>query len=52
MVDIGRHMRLDAVAEGVEPDIQRDMLLEIGCKAFQGFLFSHTYGIRFSPVAD
>ncbi|MBI5041847.1 MAG: bifunctional diguanylate cyclase/phosphodiesterase, partial [Gammaproteobacteria bacterium] len=38
MLAIGRHMRLEIVAEGVETDVQRDILLELGCAGFQGFL--------------
>ena len=33
-------MRLDVVAEGVETEVQRDILLQLGCVNFQGYLFS------------
>jgi diguanylate cyclase (GGDEF)-like protein/PAS domain S-box-containing protein len=39
MIAIGRHMRLDIVAEGVETEVQRDILLKLGCGGYQGFLF-------------
>jgi len=37
---IGRHMKLAVIAEGVETEIQRDILLQLGCVNFQGYLFS------------
>ena len=40
IIDIGRNMALDLVAEGVETEIQRDILIHLGCRAFQGRLFS------------
>ncbi len=39
MIAIGRHMKLPVVAEGVETEIQRDILIKLGCECFQGFLF-------------
>jgi predicted signal transduction protein with EAL and GGDEF domain len=39
MISIGNHMRLDVIAEGVEFRTQRDILAEMGCGRFQGFLF-------------
>lgn len=33
-------LRLSAVAEGVETERQRERLLQMGCKRFQGYLFS------------
>jgi diguanylate cyclase (GGDEF)-like protein/PAS domain S-box-containing protein len=39
MVAISRYMQLEIVAEGVETEIQRDILLKLGCGIFQGFLF-------------
>ncbi len=40
MVSIGRHMGLQVIAEGVETEIQRKRLLDVGCSVFQGHLFS------------
>ena len=40
IVAIGRHMRLDVIAEGVETTMQHDILLKLGCENFQGYLFS------------
>ncbi|MGQ0593103.1 MAG: EAL domain-containing protein [Gammaproteobacteria bacterium] len=40
MVDIGREMRLEVIAEGVETEGQLALLRAFGCRVFQGFLFS------------
>ena len=32
---------LEVIAEGIETEAQRDLLLELGCTRGQGFLFSH-----------
>lgn len=40
IIAIGRFMKLDVIAEGVESAIQRDTLLQYGCENFQGYLFS------------
>jgi diguanylate cyclase (GGDEF)-like protein/PAS domain S-box-containing protein len=40
MIAIGRHMRLDVIAEGVETRMQHDILRKLGCEQFQGFLFA------------
>ena len=39
IVDLAHALRLEVVAEGVETTGQRDILLELGCDQFQGFLF-------------
>ena len=31
---------IDVIAEGVETEDQRQILLELGCEAMQGFLFA------------
>jgi len=40
IVALGKSLRLDIVAEGVETSAQRDYLRELGCDCLQGFLLS------------
>jgi predicted signal transduction protein with EAL and GGDEF domain len=40
IISLARSMRLKVVAEGVETEAQREFLLQQGCDAYQGFLFS------------
>jgi diguanylate cyclase (GGDEF)-like protein/PAS domain S-box-containing protein len=40
LIDIGRGLSLDVVAEGVETESQRDHLLRMGCSNAQGYLYS------------
>ncbi len=40
IISLARSMRLKVVAEGVEIEAQREFLLQQGCNAYQGFLFS------------
>ena len=40
ILGLSDNLRLDCVAEGVEQPYQRDRLAELGCTAFQGWLFS------------
>jgi EAL domain-containing protein (putative c-di-GMP-specific phosphodiesterase class I) len=40
MVQLGRMLGLDVVAEGVEYDRQRDELRALGCPRAQGYLFA------------
>ncbi len=37
---LGKSMRIEVIAEGLENDIQRDFLLKEGCKKAQGYLYS------------
>lgn len=39
IVSMGESMHLDVIAEGVEQLEQRDVLLQLGCRHFQGYLF-------------
>lgn len=39
-LSIGKHLKLDVIAEGVEEQSQLEELKKIGFKKFQGFLFS------------
>lgn len=40
IIGLARSLRLSVVAEGVETGAQREFLMQQGCHAFQGFLFS------------
>ena len=40
IVSMARTLNLDVVAEGVETAATHDFLLEVGCRRFQGFLYS------------
>ena len=40
IVALGHHLELAVVAEGVETEDQRRLLLEQGCDLAQGYLFS------------
>jgi EAL domain-containing protein (putative c-di-GMP-specific phosphodiesterase class I) len=41
IIGLSRSLGLETLAEGVETRAQLDILLELGCKTFQGYLFSH-----------
>jgi diguanylate cyclase (GGDEF)-like protein/PAS domain S-box-containing protein len=41
IIGLSESLRITCVAEGVEQPYQRDRLYELGCQAFQGWLFSH-----------
>ena len=40
IVEMGRKLGLNVIASGVEAEIQRNLLVGLGCHAIQGFLFS------------
>lgn len=40
IITLGHTMGMSVIAEGVETAEQHEMLAELGCKAFQGYLFS------------
>ena len=40
ILDLGRHMKLQVIAEGVETDAQFNYLSQFGCTLIQGFLLS------------
>ena len=40
ILSLSQSLRITCVAEGVEQPYQRDRLFELGCEAFQGWLFS------------
>jgi EAL domain-containing protein (putative c-di-GMP-specific phosphodiesterase class I) len=47
IVALAQTLRLAVIAEGVETQAQRDFLALIGCRSYQGFLFS-----RPLPLSD
>ena len=47
VISLTKAMGLSVIAEGVETEQQRDFLAALGCRAFQGFLFSPPL-----PLAD
>jgi EAL domain-containing protein (putative c-di-GMP-specific phosphodiesterase class I) len=47
IVDLGRHLGLDVVAEGVEDQVTWDLLVGMGCDLVQGYHLG-----RPMPVAD
>jgi diguanylate cyclase (GGDEF)-like protein/PAS domain S-box-containing protein len=40
IITLGRSLRLDVIAEGVETEIQQKILFELGCTHAQGYLYS------------
>jgi diguanylate cyclase (GGDEF)-like protein/PAS domain S-box-containing protein len=40
VVRVGQSLHLTVVAEGVETDVQRNLLAELGCDVVQGFLYA------------
>lgn len=40
VIDMGRSLGMEVIAEGVETPEQRDFLARHGCRAYQGFLFA------------
>ena len=41
IIAMGEHMNLDVIAEGVETEKEHNILINLGCKVFQGCHFSH-----------
>ena len=41
LLDLGRTLQLETVAEGIESDAQLDQLRDQHCELGQGYLFSH-----------
>jgi diguanylate cyclase (GGDEF)-like protein/PAS domain S-box-containing protein len=46
IVDMGRSLNLPVLAEGVESSAQRDALLQLGCRRFQGYLYGRPLPIE------
>ena len=40
IISMARSLKLDVIAEGVETADQRDLLAELGCRDYQGYLYS------------
>jgi diguanylate cyclase (GGDEF)-like protein/PAS domain S-box-containing protein len=46
IISLSRAMGLPVIAEGVETEEQREVLLRLGCHAFQGYLFGHPLPLK------
>ncbi|SPE23577.1 putative Diguanylate cyclase [Burkholderiales bacterium] len=46
VIQMGQSLRLDVLAEGVETEQQRDLLGQLGCTKFQGYLFGRPVPIE------
>jgi EAL domain-containing protein (putative c-di-GMP-specific phosphodiesterase class I) len=40
IIAMARSLKLDVIAEGVETQAQRDVLAQLGCQRYQGYLYS------------
>jgi diguanylate cyclase (GGDEF)-like protein/PAS domain S-box-containing protein len=40
IIAMARGLKLDVIAEGVETEAQRDLLAQLGCQRYQGYLYS------------
>jgi EAL domain-containing protein (putative c-di-GMP-specific phosphodiesterase class I) len=46
VIEMARALGLEVVAEGVENEAQRDLLVRLGCDKLQGYLFAKPMGAR------
>jgi EAL domain-containing protein (putative c-di-GMP-specific phosphodiesterase class I) len=46
IISLGKAMGLSVIAEGIETEAQREFLANLGCHAFQGYLFSRPVPLR------
>jgi len=51
IVTMGESLHLEVIAEGVERPTQRDALLGLGCKMFQGYLFGKPAPLPVPPLS-
>lgn len=51
-IALSKSLSLEAVAEGVETEAQRDWLVAHGCHAFQGYLFGRPVPVESLPFTD
>jgi len=49
VLNLGKSLGIDVVAEGIETDCQAERLLELGCDFGQGYLFSRAVAARSVP---
>ena len=45
VTDLCAELELDEIAEGVQDATSRDVLMEVGCRYGQGFLYAHAMPI-------
>ncbi len=44
IVQIARTLQLEVIAEGIESEVQRDLLISMGCQFGQGYLLAMPLG--------
>jgi EAL domain-containing protein (putative c-di-GMP-specific phosphodiesterase class I) len=52
IIAMARSLNLDVIAEGVETEEQRQILLNKGCTHYQGYLFGEPIPINLFPAVD
>lgn len=53
IIAMARNLNIEAVAEGVETQAQKDFLASYGCHSMQGFLFAHPVPVdKFKDLLD
>jgi diguanylate cyclase (GGDEF)-like protein len=50
IISMARRLNIEVIAEGVETEEQRELLMNSGCKSFQGYLFSKPLPIKLFNV--